>query len=101
MMHLSVKHLKRAIKIKEKIEKLEVRLRQVLGEIMPKSLFVEKARGAKGRKKVSAAGRAKMATATKARWAKSKAKSKAAKRTNSATARKRISSSGQPQFKII
>jgi len=66
--NVSVRQLKRAITIREKIESLEGELNQLFG-----SQFGSIPSTGHGRRKVSAAGRARMAAAQKARWAKRKA----------------------------
>jgi uncharacterized small protein (DUF1192 family) len=63
---LSVAQLRRAAGLREQIEKLEAQLNQITGGAPAKS----KSRG--GRRRFSAATRAKMAAAQKARWAKLK-----------------------------
>ena len=66
---LSVAQLKRATAIKERIEKLERELTGILG--IPEPLTVGGA--IRRRRKMSAAGRARISAAAKARWAKVKA----------------------------
>jgi hypothetical protein len=78
---LSVKDLKRAIKIKAKLEILQARLEDVLGASdgrMPSPS------GTKGRRRMSAAGRAAIAAAARRRWAKVKGKKKGRRTANSA-----------------
>ena len=68
---LTVQQLKRAVAIKEQIARLEKELTRLLGG--PDTAPVGKTRR---RRKLSAAGRARMAVAAKARWAKIKAAKK-------------------------
>jgi hypothetical protein len=65
--NLSVAQLKKALSIKERIEALEKELTEILGssETLPDS-------GTIRRRKISAAGRAKISAAATARWAKAK-----------------------------
>jgi len=72
-MQISLEALKEAISIKEKIEALEARLEKLFGGVV--STVVEHApllQIKKGRRKMSASARAKIAAAQRARWAKSK-----------------------------
>ena len=65
---LSAKQLRRAADIKDKIQSLEKELEQILGSLIkPAAPAVPKKR-----RKMSAAGRARIAAAQKARWAKIK-----------------------------
>ena len=67
--NISVQQLKRAVTLREQIEKLEGELTDILG----KSPAVEvSTNGNGGRRKMSAAARAKIAAAHRARWAKQK-----------------------------
>ena len=81
-MSISLDKLKEAISIKESIAALEARLEKLLGGggggEMP-SPFSKPIK--KGRHKMSAAGRARIAAAQRARWAKSKGSAPAAKPT--------------------
>jgi hypothetical protein len=73
--NLSVKQLKKAIKLREKIEVLQSKLDQLLGAT--ESLPTAKGKpGRKPKRKMSAASRAKIAAAAKKRWAKVKAAGK-------------------------
>ena len=78
-MSISLDHLKEAVAIHEQIAALEARLEKILtgdGHLpLPFSLIVKK-----GRKKMSAAARAKIAEAQRARWAKQKGTSSPAKK---------------------
>jgi hypothetical protein len=74
--NLSIESLKEAVEIKEQITALESRLSKILGGsggagTIPAPLSTAK----KGRRKMSAAARAKIAAAQRARWAKAKGKS--------------------------
>ena len=76
---LSPKALRKAANLQEKIQKLQKKLNQILGGEVPspvKSTPAPKKRK-KGRKKMSAAAKAKMAALMKARWAKAKKAGKA------------------------
>lgn len=69
---LSAQQLRRAADIKDKSQSLEKELEQILGSsTKPVSVAVPKKR-----RKMSAAGRARIAAAAKARWAKVKAAKK-------------------------
>ena len=69
---LSAKQLRRAADIKDKIQSLEKELEQILGfSIKPAAPAATRKR-----RKMSAAGRARIAAAQKARWAKVKAAKK-------------------------
>lgn len=69
---LSVQQLKRAVAIKERIARLEKKLATLLGESNPAPAGT----GSQPRRKMSAAGRARIAAAAKARWAKVRAAKK-------------------------
>jgi hypothetical protein len=70
--NLSAQQLRRAADIKDKIQSLEIELEQILGSatkpVAPAA--------PKKRRKMSAAGRARISAAAKARWAKVKAAKK-------------------------
>lgn len=71
-MPASAQQLRRAADIKDKIQSLAKELEQILGSsTKPVSIGVPKKR-----RKMSAAGRARIAAAAKARWAKVKAAKK-------------------------
>jgi hypothetical protein len=96
--NLSVKQLRRAANIKGKIQSLENKLNHILGS-------PEKAVAAvapRKKRKMSAAGRAKIAAAQKARWAKAKGrKAKQAqpkRRKMSAAGRARISAAAKARW---
>lgn len=91
MINISAVALRRAADIQDKIESLSAELESILGGSggngvpsparrgRPKGGVVDRfkaARGVKPRRKMSAAGRAKIAAAAKARWAKAKAAGK-------------------------
>ena len=82
---LSVQQLHQVINLKEQIEALENKLNQLAG-----STVKPVAEAPKKRRKMSAAGRAKIAAAQKARWAKQKGIKPAAKRKISAAGIARI-----------
>jgi hypothetical protein len=65
---LSAKQLRRAADIKDKIQSLEKELEQILGS----SIEPAAPAAPKKRRKMSAAGRARISAAAKARWAKVK-----------------------------
>ena len=65
---LSAKQLRRAADIKDKIQSLEKELEQILGS----SIKTAAPATPKKRRKMSAAGRARISAAAKARWAKIK-----------------------------
>jgi hypothetical protein len=67
---LSVQQLRKAASLKEKIQSLEKKLGQILGSL---TVSAVKPVGKK-RRKMSAAGKARISAAMKARWAKKKAK---------------------------
>jgi hypothetical protein len=69
MIHLTSKQLRRAATIKEKIQSLEKQLSRLLGA-------VEAATGPRKRRRMSAAGRERIAAAQRARWAKVRARRK-------------------------
>ena len=70
---LSVQQLRKAAKLKEKIQVLEKELGQLFGSFSQPLVQAV----AKRKWKMSAAGRAKIAAAARARWARVKAKNKA------------------------
>lgn len=69
MIDLTAKQLRQAASIKEKIAALEKKLGKLLG-----STGKPAAKPRKKRRKMSAAGRARISAAMKARWARKKAK---------------------------
>ena len=72
IINLSAQQLRRAAAIKEQIQSLENELRRIFGS-STKPVAVA---APKKRRKMSAAGRAKISAAAKARWAKVKAAKK-------------------------
>lgn len=99
---IPVKQLKRAVAIRERIEKLQIKLADVLaetGEISVPTIS--------GRRKMSAAGRARISAAQKARWAKEKglvnseaasAPAPAGRRKMSAAARAKIAAAARARW---
>jgi hypothetical protein len=81
--NISVRDLKKAITLRERIESLERRLAAILGE------STSSANGRRGGNTMSAAGRARIAAAQRRRWAKTR-KGKG-RRKMSAAAKARIS----------
>jgi hypothetical protein len=94
--NLTVAQLRQALSIKEKIEELEAELAAVAGGEVPA------AAKPRGRREMSAAGRARIAAAQKARWAKVKsAKVEAAprkRRKMSAAGRARMAAAAKPRW---
>lgn len=76
LLSLTPAQLKRAAALKEKIAKLEKDLVSILGST---STIASPASTPKKKRKMSAAGRAKIAAAQKARWAKIKKEGKTGK----------------------
>jgi hypothetical protein len=74
---LSLQQLREALSIREQIDKLESRLNQILGTGSVTSALPEATPRQDGRKgrRMSAAGRARIAAAARARWAKARAQS--------------------------
>jgi hypothetical protein len=72
IINLSAQQLRRAATIKEKIQSLENELGRIFGSAAKSVAAV----APKKRRKMSAAGRAKISAAAKARWAKVKATKK-------------------------
>ncbi len=99
IVNLSVKQLRRAVNIKDKIQSLENRLNQILGS---PAKAVTVAVPKRKKRKMSAAGRAKIAAAQKARWAKAKGRkakqTQPKKRTMSAAGRARISAAAKARW---
>jgi hypothetical protein len=67
LLTLTAKQLKRAVRVRERIESLENKLDRILGTETPPAA-VSGARKAKRRRKMSVAARAKLSAAAKARW---------------------------------
>jgi hypothetical protein len=95
---LSAQQLRRAANIKDKIQTLE----NELGKILGSSIKSVAAAAPKKRRKMSAAGRAKIAAGQKARWAKAKGQkmkqSQPKKRKMSAAARAKISAAAKARW---
>jgi hypothetical protein len=91
--NISVQHLKRALVIREKIERLERDLESLLGG--PGSSSTN---GHGGRRRMSAAARAKIAAAQKLRWAKYRKGSGKGRRKMSAAARAKISAAAKARW---
>ena len=91
---IGVSQLKRAIRIKQKIESLTGKLDSLLGSSSSSNSAPRKGR-------MSAVGRAAIGAAQKARWAKVKVKKSGSKgkRTMSAAARARISAAAKRRWK--
>ena len=98
---LTVVELKKAVSIKERIEELESELASLLGDSR-RSSGAGVARGPGKRRKMSAAGRAKIAAAARARWARfhaAKGKTTAkGKRTMSPAARAKIAAAARARW---
>jgi hypothetical protein len=95
---LSAQQLRRAANIKDKIQSLE----NELGKILSSSIKPVAAAAPKKKRKMSAAGRAKIAAGQKARWAKAKGQkmkqSQPKKRKMSAAARAKISAAAKSRW---
>jgi hypothetical protein len=89
--NLSIDQLKRAIHVREQMDSLQEELDGILGGEIP----VPRA----GKRKMSAAARAKIAAAQKARWAKLKGPSPKPKRKMSAAGRAAISAAAKARWK--
>jgi hypothetical protein len=98
MTNLSASQLRRAADIKDKIESLQRELTRLLGS-------TSGATAPRKRRKMSAAGRRKIAAAAKARWAKVKGRKSAAKpvkkarRKMSAASRAKIAAAARARWK--
>jgi hypothetical protein len=93
---ISVRELKKAVSLRERIEALERQLAGILGDATPAA-----AGGRRGRRKMSAAARAKIAAAQRKRWAKHRKGVKGPKkgrRKMSAAARARIAASARARW---
>jgi hypothetical protein len=91
--NVTVDQLKRALYIREKIDALHKELTEILGgeiSIPPAT---------KGKRKMSAAARAKIGAAQRARWAKVKSVTAKSKRKMSAAARAAISAAAKARWK--
>ena len=87
-MRISLEHLKEAVHIKESIATLEARLENILSGVASSvSTVVEKILPVKrGRRKMTASARAKIAEAQRARWARQKGTSAAPRKAGGLTA---------------
>lgn len=98
--NLSVYQLKRAVAVRERIEELERELAEILGESHSGAVT----NGQGGRRKMSAAARAKIAAAQRARWARQKGSSGAAapktkgRRKMNAAARAKIAAAARARW---
>jgi hypothetical protein len=99
--NLSAQQLRRAADIKDKIQSLENELHRILGSSVKPAAAV----ASKKKRKMSAAGRAKIAAAQKARWAKVKGQkveqSQPRKRRMSVAARRKISLAAKARWAKI
>ena len=89
MTNLSASQLRRAADLKDKIESLQKEFTRLLGS-------TDNAAAPKKRRKMSTAGRAKIAAAQKARWAKIKGRKSAAKPVKKA--RRKMSAAGRAKI---
>jgi hypothetical protein len=92
MASLSSKQLRRAADLKDKIQSLENELGRILGASTKSIATV----APKKKRKMSAAGRAKIAAAARARWAKVKGRKSAAKPVKKA--RRKMSAAGRAKI---
>ena len=76
LQNLTIKQLRRVISIKEEIESLNAQLAGIMDNGVRGPGRPRGRKTTKKRRKMSAAGRAKIAAAAKARWAKAKAAGK-------------------------
>jgi len=92
MINLTPQQLRKAANLQEKIQELQKKLNQILGTTVESA---PEAPMKKGRRKMSAAGKAAIRAAQKARWAKIKSKTarpiKKARKKMSAAAKARLS----------
>ena len=91
--NISVQHLKQALVIREKIQRLEQELESILGGSESTST-----NGHGGRRRMSAAARAKIAAAQKLRWAKYRKGSGKGRRKMSAAARAKIAAAAKARW---
>lgn len=101
MLNLNSKQLRKAADLKDKIQSLENELQRILGaSIKPVAPVAQKKK-----RKMSAAGRARIAAAARARWAKVKGRKSAikpvkkARRKMSAAARAKIAAAATARWK--
>jgi hypothetical protein len=95
LINISVRHLKRAIVIRERMQRLEHELESILG-----TTSSDAANGHGGRRKMSASARAKIAAAQKLRWAKfhKSGGGKPGRKKMSAAARAKISAAAKARW---
>ena len=91
---LSAQQLRRAANIKDKIQSLE----NELGKILGSSIKPVAAAAPKKRRKMSAAGRAKIAAGQKARWAKVNGKKVAGKQAPKAKGKRKMSAAAKAKI---
>ncbi len=89
MIHLSASQLRRAADLKDKIESLQKELSRLLGS-------TDGAAAPRKRRKMSAAGRARIAAAVRARWAKVNGRKSATKPVKKA--RRKMSAAGRAKI---
>jgi hypothetical protein len=94
-MDLSLEKLKEAVSIREQIHSLEQRLSSLFGGREAKS---STGRGSRGRRRMSAATRAKLVAAAKARWARRRGGESSAKSAKSAKRRSGITAAGRKKL---
>ena|SRR5207245_944791 len=99
---LTPKQLRQAADLKERIDSLQHDLSQILGAVAPTNL----APAAQQKRKMSAAGRARIAAAARVRWAKIKGTASTTpatqpKRTMSAAARARLSAMAKARWEKV
>jgi hypothetical protein len=94
ILSISSAQLKRIIKLKDKIEKLQSQLQAIVADSAPAGNAAPKKR------RMSAAARRKISAAAKARWAKVKGTAKVApkKRTMSLAARRKIAAAARARW---
>jgi len=100
LQNLSTAQLRQALSIKEKIESLEAELAAMVGEEAPAPATQ------RGRRGISAAGRARIAAAQRKRWAKAnankgRAKTVGKKRKISAAGRARIAAAARKRWAAV
>ncbi len=101
LLHLSVQQLRHAAALRERIEALERQLAGILGGSVPAAAAPVK------RRKMSAAGRARIAAAARARWARVRAAKGASgaqaapKRKMSAAGRARLAALARARWKKV
>ena len=88
---LSLSQLRRAVEIKERIESLQQELASLTGESSPRASTTSN--GTTGRRKMSAAARAKIRAGQLARWARIKGKSHKPAKAATASKKRKVSPS--------